>query len=142
MVANRKVTGAASAMPVGLAVGLGVSLGTTLLGCAVLAWLIGRETVPQSGIGYGSLVILLTASLLGAGVACGRVKRRRMLVCTLSGLCYFASLVCMTALFFGGQYQGMGVTALVILAGSLCIGLLGLRGEGSRNRRRRKTRVG
>lgn len=142
MVVNRKVTGTASAMPVGLAMGLGISLGATMLGCAVLAWLISQETVPQSGIGYGSVVILLVSSLLGAGVACGRIKRRRMLVCVLSGVCYFASLICITALFFGGQYQGMGVTALVILAGSLCIGLLGLRGDGSRGRHRRKTRIG
>ena len=69
MVANRKVTGTAAAMPVGLAIGLGVSMGVTLLGSGILAWLINREMVAQSGIGYGSLGILLAASLLGAAVS-------------------------------------------------------------------------
>lgn len=137
MVVNRKVTGTAAAMPVGLAIGLGVSMGVTLLGSGILAWLINREMVAQSGIGYGSLGILLASSLLGAAVSYGKIKHRRMLVCALSGAVYFVSLLCVTALFFGGQYQGMGVTGLVILAGSLCVGLLGLKGEGRRRSRRK-----
>lgn len=138
MVVNRKVTGTASAMPVGLAIGAGVSLGVTLLGCGLLAWLIDSGKVPQTGIGYGALGILLAGSLLGAAAAYGRIQRRRMLVCLLSGLIYFAALLGMTALFFGGQYQGMGVTALVIFGGSLCTGLLGLRGQGRGRRHHRK----
>lgn len=138
MVANRKVTGTAAAMPVGLGAGLGISLGITLVGSAVLSWLVDRELVAQSGIGYGVLVILLLASLLGTAAAYGKIKHRRLVVCALSGGLYFGALVCMTALFFGGQYRGLGVTALVILAGSLSVALLGLRGEKKRHPRLKK----
>lgn len=128
MVLNRKVTGTASAMPVGLAMGLAASLGITLVGSAILAWLVGSEKLGQGSIGYGSLVILLLASVLGAVTAFGKIRHRRMLVCVLSGVLYYGSLLCVTALFFGGQYQGMGVTALVVLGGCLCVALLGLGG--------------
>ena len=38
-------------------------------------------------------------------------------------------LLSIAALFFGGQYEGMGVTAFVILGGCLAVVLLGLKGE-------------
>ena len=105
MVANRKVTGTASSMPMGLALAAFISLAVTLA---------------------------------GAAVAVGKIKRRRVYVCLLSGGIYYGILLAMTALFFGGQYQGMGVTALLVLAGSGLVALLGLRGEKGAKPRRRK----
>lgn len=127
MKGKRKMTATTASMPGGLAVGGGVSLGVTLLLSAVLAWLVHRETIAMENIGYGILVLLLMASFLGAETAFGRIRRQRLLVCGLSGLIYFALLLSITALFFGGQYSGVGVTALLILAGSGAAALLGLR---------------
>jgi dolichol kinase len=50
-----------------------------------------------------------------------------MFVCLISGMIYFCVLLSITALCFGGQYQGIGVTGLVVLCGSCCAGLMGLR---------------
>lgn len=121
------MTATTASMPGGLAVGGGVSLGITLLLSAVLAWLVHRETMTMENIGYGILAMLLLASFLGAETAFGQIRRQRLLVCGLSGLIYFALLLSITALFFGGQYSGVGVTALLILAGSGAAALLGLR---------------
>lgn len=127
MKGKRKMTATTASMPGGLAVGGGVSLGVTLLLSAVLAWLLHRESMAMENIGYGILAMLLLASFLGAETAFGQIRRQRLLVCGLSGLIYFALLLSITALFFGGQYSGVGVTALLILAGSGAAALLGLR---------------
>lgn len=140
MVANRKVTGTAMAMPAGIALGAVICMLVTLFGSMVVAWLVSNETIPETGIGYGSMVILLVSSAVGAWVAVKGIKHRRLAVSAMTGAAYYACLLACTALFFGGQYGGMGVTALVILAGCLSAGLMGLKGERGGVRMRRKAR--
>lgn len=138
MVANRKVTGTAVSMPAGLAMGSGVSLLVTLGGAAIFANLISREVLKETSIGYCAIVLILLSSLLGAAVAVTRIKRRRVYVCALTGVIYYGVLLAATAMFFGGQYTGMGVTALLVLAGCGTVALLGLRKEKARYPRRNK----
>lgn len=132
MVLNKKVTGKAVAMPTGLALGTGICLLITLAGAAVLAWLVNGESLGENGIGYGAIIILGLSSVCGAWTAAGSIKRRRVQVCMLTGLLYYLVLLAMTALFFGGQYQGMVVTAVVIFIGSGTVSLLGVKGKSVR----------
>lgn len=118
MVVNRKVTGKASSMPAGLALGGAVSLIITLLLAAIIAKMVSAEKLAEENIGYGVMVLLFAASATGALVANGRIKRQRLLVSGLSGLVYVGILVSITALFFGGQYEAVGVTVLLVLGGS------------------------
>jgi hypothetical protein len=104
-------------MPAGLAIGTGLSLLITLAGACVTAWLLSSEYIAVEQIGYGSLVTLITASAAGAWIASMLIKHRHLMVCVTTGGLYYASLIMITAVFFGGQYQGMGVTLLAILAG-------------------------
>lgn len=136
MVVNQKVTGRASSMPGGLAFGAAISVGLTLLIAGILTWLVSEEKLAWENIGYGIMVLLLISSFAGALAAYGRIKRQRMLVCGIAGVVYFGILLSLTALFFGGQYDGMPVTALLILGGSAAAGLLGL--GGNRGGKRRK----
>lgn len=129
MVANQKVTGAAASIPKGIGIGLLISILITVAGSAMTALLITREALPENGIGYCAIVILILSASIGALVAYKSIKHRRMVVCMVHGLCYYLILLSITALFFGGQYQGMGVTALAVLAGCSAVGLLGLKGE-------------
>ena len=140
MTVNKRVTNTAVAMPRGVALGAVLSLLVTLAGAMIVAALVNRETIEESAIGYGAMVILLLASLSGTWLAVNRVKRQRMIVCGLTGAAYYLSLLACTALFFGGQYTGMGVTALVILAGCGTVALMGLRGNGSGIKRQHKYR--
>lgn len=136
MVVDRKVTGKASSMPGGLAAGALCSLSITLAMAALLAKLVEAKRMAEENIGYGVMVLLLLASFAGALVAFRRIKRQRMLVCLLSGVIYFAILMSMTALFFGGQYEAVGVTALLVLGGSAVAALLGLQqGRGQKHRK-------
>lgn len=140
MVVNKKVTGKSKPMAVGLTMGTAISLAVTLLGAAVMANLVLSEKLAEEAIGYGAMVILLLASTLGAWISAGLVKRRWMVVCLGAGGCYYLMLLSITALFFGGQYQGMGVTALLVLGGCGAVGLLGLRGDKSGRKKAKKYR--
>lgn len=134
MVVNQKSTGKAMSMPMGLLLGSGVSMAVTLGAAAVLAKLLDSEKLAWENVGSGIVVLLIAASFLGAMVSCGRIKRQRLLVCAASGALYFGMLLAITALFFGGQYEAVWVTGLLILAGSGGAVLPGLRGGGKRRK--------
>ncbi len=131
MALNRKGTGKESKIPVGLAMGLGLSLAITLLGAAVTAWMVLKEWIRESSMGFGLLGVQGIASAAGAYLAMTKVKRRKLQVCMLSGLCYYLLLMAAAALFFDGVYQGLGASAIAVLTGSAAVALVGARGEKS-----------
>ena len=124
MTVNRKVTGTAVSVPMGIGIGCGISMILTLLGSGVVAKMIAEEILQETAIGYGAMVILLLSSILGSAIAVNKVKKRKLQVSLAVGAGYFLLLLAMTALFFGGQYQGMWVTALLVFAGSGTVTLL------------------
>ena len=93
------------------------------------AGLISRERLSWDQVGYGILILLFLSALLGAATSVKAVKRQRLMIAMGSGLLFWATLIAITALFFGGQYDGMLVTGLVILAASGIVALTGLRRE-------------
>ena len=123
-------SGRAMSMPAGITVGVGVSLAVMLAGAALLAWLISSERMDMNHVGYGTAVLHILASAVGSVVGWNAVKHRHLMV---SGICcagYYAALL-LIALLFGGQFAGMGVTALTVLVGGgipLIFGLMGNRG--------------
>ena len=140
MTANRKVTGTAVSLPVGLAIGAAVSVAATVFISAIAAHLVSSELIAQENIGYCSITALVCSTLLGAWTAAGRIKRQRFVVSLLSGLVYYLILLSVTALFFGGQYQGMGVTLTVVALASIAAALTaGREGKQLRPKRRKKT---
>lgn len=121
------MTGRAVSMPRGLAIGALVSVVMTILVTAVGAHMIASEIMPQEQIGYCSIAAILASTISGGLTAASRIKRRRLLTCMLSGTCYFIILLSVTALFFGRQYEGFGVTLLIVILGSFVAALLGKR---------------
>lgn len=139
MVVNQKVTGTASAMPVGIGAGVAIGLAVSVGGAGVFGALLSREIVSAASLGYWAMLLILLSSMAASCTAVARIKRQRLMVCGITGALYFLVLVSMTALFFGGQYQWVGVTALLILAGSVAATLLSARPNRKyhyRNRRR------
>lgn len=117
MVMNQKLTGTASEMPSGLLKGALVGIAITLAGAAVMSALILREVLQETAIGYSAMGVILISAFAGAMVAMNTVKQRPAVVAVLSGLIYYAVLLGANALFFKGEYEGLGVTALLVLAG-------------------------
>lgn len=140
MTKDRNLTGRAMTLPGGAALGALYAFVWTLVSSGILAWLVHSQRIPETAIGYGSMVILLTASVLGAWIAYKKVKRQRAAVSAAAGGMYFIMLLALTALFFGGQYTGVGVTALLILGGSAAAALLGMGKGRSSNPKIRKIR--
>ena len=130
---NRKPTGRAVAVPVGLGWGLLTSAVITLSGCLLAAHLINREILSWNHSGYGVMAILLLSAWAGAAVSAGKIKRRRAVMCLGAGTAYFLMLMTVTALFFGGQYSGVGETGLMIFCGSMLGVLTGIREKRGRN---------
>ena len=118
MAVNQKPTGRAATIPAGLAYGILVSMCIFILGIMIAAKLIEQEIVQWNQTGYMILVILPLSSWAGAMVAAHRIKRQRLMTCMMNGGLFFFILLIMTALFFGGQYSGVGEIGLIILCGS------------------------
>lgn len=133
---NQKPTGRALSIPGGIAMGTCLSMIVTILSCAILAWMVDNEKMQWEKIGYGIMVVILMASFLGALLSFQKTKRQRLMVCLLSGVAYLAVLLSLTALFFGGQYQAVGVTSVLILAGSGTAGILGVKPASRRSHRK------
>lgn len=136
MTVNQKPSGRAVSVPMGLMTGAMVSLGITILLAAIAAKLTQMEVTEEAHIGYYVIVILMAASFAGAFTACKRIKRQRLMICVLSGIVFFLSLMSITALFFGGQYEAVGVTGLLIFCG--CMLALLACGNSSRGGKRRR----
>ncbi len=124
MYGKKKVTGTAMGIPGGLGLGILVCLLITLMGAALTAWLVTSERIGEGTTGYAAMVILALSSAVGSLVAVHFVKRLRLQVCMLTGGLYYLTLLAMTALLFGGQYQGMGISAIIILAGCAIVAFL------------------
>lgn len=140
MITNQKVTGRATPMPIGIAIGILISTALTLILSGVLAWLVLGEKVSDKSMGYGIMLILLLASVAGSSLSIQTIKHRKLFVGMATGIGYLFVLLMCTALFFGGQYQGVGVTAAVVLAGSLATGLISARERKSGKTRTKKFR--
>ena len=136
MITKQRATGRALSIPAGIGLGVLAGVGVTLVGAGFLAWLMAQERLQSEGVGYAIIVVLLVASSLGALVAAGKIKRLRVQMCLLSGAVYYLVLLMITALFFGGKYQGMGVTAMVVLIGCGAASLTSLS-----NRKSTKTKI-
>ena len=124
MVVNRKVTGRASSVPAGLAAGAITALGITLVTSLFVAYLVSGEYIGQDKIGYGAIFVLLMASAIGSWFAIRKIKKMPIQMAALSGLLFYVMLLSMTALFFGGQFNGMAVTLVFVLVGSGAGGIM------------------
>lgn len=137
---GKKATGRAKSMPAGLATGAAVSMGITMALCAIGAWMIDREILKENTVGYIAIVILLGASYMGCLTAATAIKHRYVLVCSISAMIYYAILLSMNAVCFDGIYQGMGVTALLVLCGATLAWMTTQRqGRGGKKKRVYKT---
>lgn len=135
-----KQTGLAKTMPYGLFLGVLGAVAATLAGAAVTAKLMDQQILETEQTGYAVMVILIAASWLGARISRGAVKRQKAKVCLLTGGCFFLVLTAATALLFGGRYDGVGETALLVFCGSMLAILGNQHNENRRNRRKPKIR--
>lgn len=135
---NHLKSGRSCSVPKGLLLGALVSVLTTMIAAALVAKLIDVGKIPWECVGYGTMILLFLSAFLGAITANYAIKRQRLIISLMSGIVYFGILLSATALFFGGQFEAVGVTALLVLAGCGSAGLLVFEGKRGGNRRKTK----
>ena len=124
-------------LPVGIALGVLISMFVTFIGAAGITQLVTTEKIEVNSIGYVIVSVLFLASFIGSWIAANQTKRLRLQVCLLEGTGYFLVLLATTALFFGGQYQGVlasGITTVLGAAFAAIIPSLGNRKIKMKNR--------
>ena len=133
--------GTRTSWPVTVVIGAAVSLLTSIGAVALCATLIASEKIGANRGGYCAAIILLLGSFTGS-VVIGKGKEKRINFILLIGACYMLMLIAITALFFGGRFQGIGMSSLAVFSG--CVLALFLtqnprnrtKLHGSKNRRR------
>lgn len=140
MAKERKYAQGTGSMGSALVVGTAVSLVVTLIGAVICAGLISAEVIQAGSTGYCAMAILLISAMAGATAAGRKGKQKRLYSGLLAGAVYFAMLLAMNALLFDGQYGGVGVTALIVLSGSVLPAMIGLSGGNGVKPRRSKLR--
>jgi len=126
-----------NAIPGVVALGLGVSMLITLLGTAILAYLISSEKIGEGSLNPGSMVVLFLGTAAGSWLVMAQVKEKKWIALSAYALSYFLILLSMTALFFGGEYIGIGKSVIVILTGcasSFLPGIIGKRKGSGRHK--------
>ena len=132
-----KVSGKTMGIPSGIAIGTLISLVVSIVGAAVSAWLVSSEKIGEGGIGYAALVVVALAAVSGAWFSTSVIKRLRLQMCLLSGGCYFLCLLAVTALFFEGQYRGIGSVVIAILCGCGIVALAPMKKNQFKSKRKR-----
>ena len=112
-----KPIGKKASVPAGLVTGILTSLGFLFLGASILAWMINKEMLEKKATGYGVMMLLIVASYMGCKVGYIRIKEKRRIISGMVGVVLMLILLSVTALFFDGQYSGVGVTLMQILCG-------------------------
>lgn len=134
MTGKRKRNGRVMSMPSGIGTGVGISYLITLVGAALAAWLVLTERIGEEHIGWGSMIILISASAIGTAAAWRCIRHKRWMVVGLTAAGYYVSLLC-TALAFGAGFTGMGTTAALVALGGGIAQIPALFGGGSGARR-------
>ena len=141
MQSSGKITGKSMSVPGGLVLSGTISMGITLLISILLAKLLDSQKLGWEQTGYWIMVMLFAAAFAGGKVGIAAIKRQRLAVSAMCGLLYWGLLLCMTALFFGGNFNAVPETALIIIAGSGCAAMVSLPQKKGRGRKIRKRKL-
>ena len=136
----RKAMGESSSVMRGMAIGMCMGLLAMLGFSAICATMIAMEIVVPNAENYCTVVILLICTFIAASIAARRTNGKRLLVCMFTGVVMFLVLLSMTAMFFGGQYRGVGMTSVFVFLGSIIAGFAGLRDRKRGNSHKSKIR--
>lgn len=121
-------------------VGITAGIIITLLGVGLAAIMIARGIVQESGTAYCAIAILLLSAVTASRIAALNYSGIKIWISLATGLTYSAILLAVTALFFDGQYRGIGVTIMVVLSGCTMAAIMKNKGNNMRKLRRNKNR--
>jgi len=114
----RKSTGKAKSIPGGLAMSGLISMVITFVLCAAIAGFLEAEKITWTHAGYWIMGMLYLSSFVGSKFAVMFIKRQKLTIIIMTSILYWGLLLCLTALFFGGDFSAIWETAGIIAAGA------------------------
>lgn len=131
---KRKANGRAASVPGGMAMTAAASMILTVVLSVLIAYFLNQGKISWEQAGYWIMAMLFISAFVGGKLAYSAVKRQRLFISFMSGIIYWGLLLCITALFWGGNYGPIWETAGIIGAGCLTSALL----KGGRCRKKNK----
>lgn len=111
--------GFACSIPAGLAIGTLYAIIWTILMTMGISYAIICKWMPEDNIGYCAMLILFTASFIGAITSIKKIKHQKMMAAIATGIIFWGVLLGITGICFGGHYAAIPESASMILIGSL-----------------------
>ena len=127
-------------LPISIGIGCFVSVVMMLLGTMAIAMLLDGQAMGTEKIDYGVMIVTALSSIAGCFAAKKAAGKNILLVCMVTGVCYFLVLLSCNVLFFGGAFRAVFVTGVLILGSCACVSLLGLTQKRTRGSKRKKYR--
>ena len=115
---------APSQIPKAVARGVATSILIMVGGAALMSVLILREIIKETAVGYCAMGILLLSSMEGTRAAVRKSEGKIFTVAVLTGAVYAGILLILNAMLYKGGYEGVGVSVLLIIGGSIASGFL------------------
>lgn len=134
----KKQTGRSPSLMNAVLKGTGIAIGWTVLCAMIIAKLIDGEVMPMESVGYGSMAAHLSAVYLGALAAYKSAGHMGDAAAGITGGSYYMILLLVNALFFGGQFTGLGITLTLVVLASGAVILTAGKGRRRQGRRRYK----
>lgn len=138
MTIKKSTSGKAVSIPAGLGISFAVNALITSMSTVFLSSMIECKKIAWEDTGYWIMFMLLISSFAGAKAAILSIKTQRYLTAAMSGIVYWGALLCITGLFFGGNFHSVFETAALIMAGSITAALIGIPGKRSASQKRRR----
>lgn len=134
----KKATGTAPSMLRVTFTGVAISCGWAVLCAALIAMLLDREAIKMESVGYWAMAAHFSAALIGTMIARRRAGHMARPAIGAVGVGYFLCIVLANVLFFGGSFQGVGTTLILVLLASAGPMLTEGRGHAGSGRKRYK----
>ena len=135
-------SGSSAGVGKALGIGLGAGVVLTVALAAVFAALMDRQLLQESATGILAMAILVISAAIGDWCSAKLAGRKPMIMCLLFGGCYLLILLAVTALIFGGKFQGVLVAAAVVIGVSAATGIVSAGGGQRHKRVPKKYRIG
>ncbi len=105
-------------------IGLGVSVFVSLLGSALIAYLMGKGSVSENARGICAKVILFLSAFLGCMVCTSGVSEKILIYSGACALGYIVLLLLVNLVAFDSGISGLMWSVLIVASAALISGLL------------------
>ena len=123
MILKNNITMRMKAIGIGLVVGSIVTVFAALMTSA----LIYAEKIEEDKVVYGITISLILGSFMGASASALKTDEKKMIICIISGAMYLITLLCLTACFFGGRYENVRGTIILVMGSTMASALIAMR---------------